>query len=241
MRSFFVHNGDVKIHVLENGVPSADTPSLLVIGGLWEPAERAVPILSGLTSHVVAFSFRGRGLSSTPQTGYNLSHHLSDIDAVVANCKLENYIVLGFSRGASYGLGWSMKNQKNMSGLILVDQPPVHIKPGEGYVEYWSGLVYLGIPILNFMRREALEGLSREAENVDFSDRLEGLKIPVSLFVGRSANSNIPSSLTEEEIQLYNRSVEDFETVDFYDSGHMIPDEEQQKYIDEIARFINKR
>lgn len=38
MKSFFVHNDDVKIHVLESGVPSGNTPSLLVIGGLYEIA-----------------------------------------------------------------------------------------------------------------------------------------------------------------------------------------------------------
>lgn len=241
MRSFFVHNGDVKIHVLENGVPSADTPSLLVIGGLWEPAERAIPILSGLSSHVVAFSFRGRGLSSTPQNGYNLSHHLSDIGAVVEHCKLENYIVLGFSRGASYALGWSLENHRKMCGLILVDQPPIHVRPGEGSVEYWSNLVYLDVPILNFMRKTALEGLRREADEVEFSSRLKELKIPVAFFVGRNKYSNIPSDITEEIIQLYRGAIENFETVDFYNSGHMIPDNEQQKYIEEITRFIDRR
>jgi len=32
---FFVNNMGVKMHVLENGVPSEETPSLLIIGGLW--------------------------------------------------------------------------------------------------------------------------------------------------------------------------------------------------------------
>ena len=54
MKSFFVHNGSAALHVLENGFSSPETPSLLVIGGLWEPAERAIPILSGLGSHTVA-------------------------------------------------------------------------------------------------------------------------------------------------------------------------------------------
>lgn len=86
MKSFFVNNGSVKIHVLEKGAPSTKTPSLLIITGIWEPAERAIPVLSGIASHVVAFSFRGRGLSSTPETGYSLENHLSDIEAVVKHC-----------------------------------------------------------------------------------------------------------------------------------------------------------
>lgn len=40
MKSYSVNNGKVKIHVLENGAASSKTPSLLVITGIWEPAER---------------------------------------------------------------------------------------------------------------------------------------------------------------------------------------------------------
>lgn len=240
MKSYFVDNGPVKIHVLESGTPSKEIPSLLVIGGIWEPAERAIPVLSGLSSHVVTFSFRGRGLSSTPETGYDLEDHLSDIEAVVRHCKLEHFCVLGFSRGASYALGWSLEKKPDMRGLILVDQPPVHIKPGEAAVEFWCNFVYQGVPILNFMRKTALEGLRREARLVDFSDNLARLKIPTTFFVGRDKNSPIPSDITEDILQLYRSKIEDFRVVEFSRSGHMIPDEEQQKYIDEISLFLHQ-
>ncbi len=205
MKSFFVHNGPVALHVLENGFPSPETPSLLVIGGLWEPAERAIPVLSGLESHVVALSLRGRGLSSTPASGYDLVDHNSDIEAVVRHCRLHNYCVLGFSRGASYALDWSLQNQGDMRGLILVDQPPVHVKAGPGYVEFWSNLVYLGVPLLNFMRRMALEGLE-EATEIDFSSRLAQLKIPVAIFAGRNKEAKIPSELPDEILQIHSKS-----------------------------------
>lgn len=240
MKSYFVDNGPVIIHVLENGTPSAVTPSLLVIGGLWEPAERAIPILSGLSGHVVALSLRGRGLSSTPATGYDLDDHLSDIDAVVKRCKLRNNCVLGFSCGASYALGWSLKNQGDMSGLILVDQPPVHVKPGPGYVDFWSSLVYLGVPILNFMRRAALEGLERDAADIDFSALLPQLKIPVAFFIGRNRESNIPSEITDDILDIYRSAIPKIEIVSFTQSGHMIPDVEQAKYIAEIALFVGR-
>jgi pimeloyl-ACP methyl ester carboxylesterase len=239
VKSYFVNNQSVWIHVLENGVPSDQRPSLLVIGGLWEPAERAVPILSGLSSHGVALSLRGRGLSSTPETGYDLDDHLSDIESVVSHCQLKNYVVLGFSRGASYALGWSLKHQQEMAGLILVDQPPVHFKPGAGYVEYWSNLKYQGIPILNFMRRQALEGLERESTQIDFSGQLAQLKISVCFFVGKNKEAKIPSDITEEIVQRYRQTIAQCEVVEFLKSGHMIPDDEQAKYISEIAAFVH--
>lgn len=240
MKSFFVHNGPVALHVLESGMPSCETPSLLVVGGLWEPAERAIPLLSGLSGHVVALSLRGRGLSSTPEAGYDLAHHLSDMEAVVRHCQLQAYCMLGFSRGASYALGWSLENQRKMSGLILVDQPPVHSKPGPGYVEFWSNLIYQGVPVLNFVRRTAIEGLEREALHVDFSPRLPEIGIPVTLFVGRNQEANIPTDLPDETLEIYTRGIPSCEVVKFSQSGHMIPDEEQEKYIAQVALFLKK-
>jgi pimeloyl-ACP methyl ester carboxylesterase len=240
MKSYFVHNGPVKIHVLESGAASSKTPSLLVITGIWEPAERAIPILSGVTSHVVTLSLRGRGLSSTPEIGYGLEDHLSDIEAVAKHCKLQSYCVLGFSRGASYALGWSLQNQQDMSGLIIGDQPPVHNKLSPELVEFWAGIEYLGVPILNFMRRTAIEGLCKDAEQIDFSAQLSQLKIPVALFIGRNKESKIPSNISDETLQLYKKDLPSCEVVEFSKSGHMIPDDEPERYIEEITSFINK-
>ncbi|MHA6533464.1 hypothetical protein [Paenibacillus sp. BAC0078] len=60
MKSFYVQNGSVSLHVLEKGEAVQGVPSLLVVGGIWESAERAIPLLTALSGHVVAFSFRGR-------------------------------------------------------------------------------------------------------------------------------------------------------------------------------------
>lgn len=215
-------------------------PSLLVIGGLWEPAERAIPLLSGLPGHVVAPSLRGRGLSSTPKSGYDLEDHLSDIAAVVGHGNLQDYCVLGFSRGASYAIGWALQQQCSMRGLIIVDQPPEHQKPGPGYVEFWSNLIYLGVPILNFMRREALEGLETDASEVDFSPLLQRLTIPVAVFVGRNKNAAIASDLPDSKLRCYVEALPSCEVVEFDRSGHMIPDQEPDRYASEIARFVSK-
>ncbi len=195
-------------------------------------------MLSALGSHAVALSLRGRGLSSTPETGYDLEDHLSDISAVVDHLGLKEYCVLGFSRGASYALGWMLAHPRDMRGLILVDQPPVHVKPGPGYVDYWAGLNYLGVPILNFMRRSALEGLEREARDVDFSARLHELRIPVTFFAGRNQDAVIPSNVNDAIIGQYRKAIPSITVVDFLKSGHMIPDEEPEKYIAEIEAFL---
>lgn len=240
MKSYFIRNGEVVLHILENGVVSERSPSLLIINGLWESAERAIPLLSNIQGHIVTFSFRGRGLSSTPEKNYNLEDHLSDIEAVISYCGLKNYCVLGFSRGAAYAIGWSLLNQKNMRGLILVDQAPIHRSVNKETLDFWSELVYLQVPILNHMRLEALQGLANDADEVDFSDQLSKLHVPVVLFAGRNAAATIPSDISEETLKSYKESIPELEVIEFQNSGHMIPDEEQQKYIEEIGLFLKK-
>ncbi|GAU79138.1 alpha/beta fold hydrolase [Fusibacter sp. 3D3] len=238
MKSYFIDDNGVKIHVLEEGSVSVDTPTLLVVCGIWEPAERAIPVLSGLSSHVVSFSFRGRGLSSTPEFGYDLEEHLSDIEAVVDALKLEKYCILGFSRGASYAWGWTVKHHNEMSGLIIVDQPPIHRAMHADAVPYWMGMVYQGVPLLNYMRQEAVEGLAREARTVEFADQLCDINIPVRVFYGADQSNKIPSNLEREDIDLYESALTYFSKVEFSKSGHMIPDDEPERYIEEVKLFL---
>ncbi|WP_151736207.1 alpha/beta fold hydrolase ['Paenibacillus yunnanensis' Narsing Rao et al. 2020] len=240
MKNYFVHNDDVILHVLEEGTSSPSVPSLVVISGLWEPAERAIPLLSGLSGHTVALSLRGRGLSSTPASGYGLEEHLSDIAAVVEHLQLEGYCMLGFSRGASYALGWTLRHRQKMKGLILVDQPPVHRSVSAEAADFWTRLVYRGVPVLNYMRPEAIQGLMREAAEVDFTRELSGLQLPVTVFAGRDHAAMISSDLPAEMAKRYREAVRDCEIIEFAGSGHMIPDDEQQKYIAEVARFLKR-
>ncbi|MBN4049303.1 alpha/beta hydrolase [bacterium AH-315-N14] len=75
----------------------------------------------------------------------------------------------------------------------------------------------------------------------DFSPQLSHLHIPVTFFVGRNKEAKISSDVSNESLQLYTQAIPSCEVVKFLKSGHMIPDEEQQKYIAEIDCFIKKR
>ena len=237
MKSYFIDNEGVSIHVLESGTPKLGVPSLLVVGGIWEPAERAIPI-HNLELHVVSFSFRGRGLSSTPEHGYNLEDHLSDIRRVVKTCNLDDYCVLGFSRGAAYTLGWYLTKETRISGLILVDQAPIHRKIPRESLDFWCNMVYQGVPVANVMRSIAFTGLTTDAIEHDFTSELTLIDCPVRLFVGTSTQSKMPSGLNEDTRALYSENVKNISFVEFANSGHMIPDEETDKYLEEIERFI---
>ncbi len=110
-----------------------------------------------------------------------------------------------------------------MRGLILVDQPPVHLRPGPGYAEFWSGVVYQGVPLLNFMRREALEGIERESTMIYFSPELPRLNIPVKFFAGTDREARIESNVTAQDVENYRRSLPVVEIVEFSKSGISYP------------------
>lgn len=237
MKNYFVNNGENLIHVIESGERNDKTPSILIIGGIWDSAERAIPV-HNLDRHVVSFSFRGRGLSSTPETGYTLEDHLTDIEQVVEASGLTNYCVVGFSRGAAYTLGWYFKNSRNIMGFILVDQAPIHRQISEKSLEFWCNMVYRGVPVKNYMRNEAFEGLSKEAVEHDFSDELDAITVPVRIFYGTSSQTDIPSNLPEEVREAYRERIKNVDFLAFENSGHMIPDDESEKYVAEIERFV---
>ena len=238
MKSFFVKNGENYIHILESGEYKKGIPSLLVVCGIWESAERAIPI-HNLDRHVISFSFRGRGLSSTPDCGYDLEDHLSDIRSVVQACGLTDYCLLGFSRGAAYSLGWYLRKETSIAGMILVDQAPIHRSIPKESLAFWCNMIYQGIPVINHMRASAFEGLSRDSLEYDFTEELEQIEIPVKIFYGTSEEVEIPTNLPKETRELYSSKIKNVSFVEFEKSGHMIPDDEPEKYLSEIESFVD--
>ncbi|MBI4404643.1 MAG: alpha/beta hydrolase [Deltaproteobacteria bacterium] len=239
MKNRFIGNGDVVIHAIEKGSPQQGRPTLVCCMGLWESAERALELLSVCKGHAVAFSFRGRGLSSTPAKGYDLESHVSDLEAVISSLDLKSICLLGFSRGGAYALGYAIKRPGVLQALILVDQPPRHTQFGKGSVEFWANLIYQGVPVINHIRLTAINGLGKEARQIDFANELSQLTVPVALFVGRSSDSSIPSDLSEQDLECYEQQVSGIRLLGFPKAGHMIPDEDPVGYVSAVNAFLD--
>lgn len=241
-RNGFVENNyfntTVKIHFVEKHFKKNNDLSVVVSPGLWEPAERALPLFDGLDYHCVSLSYRGRGQSDTPECGYDLEHHISDLKTVIDELNIDKFVLIAFSRGVGYACGYVDKYPENVKGMIIVDHPPVHVKPYKGYAEYWKNLVYLGKPLIEYMRPEALDGLEREAREAAFWDTLSRLDIPIAVLRGTSTKSKIPSDLTEEDMIKFRHCIRNYREIDFEFSGHMIVDEELGKYRLHVNEFV---
>ena len=97
-----------------------------------------------------------------------------------------------------------------------------------------------GFKLADFVNIHALEGIERESTYKEFFSIFNEIKCPVWVFRGTDTESDIPSNLTEDDLQKYKASIKDLEIVDFTFSGHMILDEELGKAANHIRRILDK-
>jgi pimeloyl-ACP methyl ester carboxylesterase len=185
-------------------------------------------------------SYRGRGRSDTPATGYDLQQHVGDLAAVIEREQLDRFCLLAFSRGVPYAIGYTLEHLDKVTGLILADQPPIQNQWPEGNAEFWKNLVYRGKPVTNFIRPAALDSIQREAKQVEFWDSLYRIECPVLIMRGLSTTHTIPSDLSEKDSLRYRCLMKNVQEIGFEYSGHMIPDDEPSKYADTVRSFLTK-
>jgi pimeloyl-ACP methyl ester carboxylesterase len=235
-----VNNNGVEIeYYVSNQVNEQST--LIISMGIWEPADRAFPLISRLAGrHCIVLSYRGRGSSGTPKSGFDWKHHMSDLACVVQNEAINKPVFLGFSKGVSYMLGYLSANIEMAKGIIIIDYPAIHSKLEKGAAKFWGNLSYNGKRLDNYIDTKALEGIENESTYTEFYKDLQKMNCPVWLFRGTDTESDIPSNLTDEDIAKYQSSVKEFDIIDFRYSGHMILDEELGKAARHIKRILDR-
>ena len=137
-----VNNNGIEIeYYISNQVNEKAT--LILSMGIWEPATRALPLISRLIGrHCIVLSYRGRGGSSTPKSGFDWNHHMSDLACVLQNEPTNKPVFLGFSKGVSYMLGYLSANLEMANGIIIIDYPAIHSKLETGAAQFWGNMIY---------------------------------------------------------------------------------------------------
>ena len=98
-------------------------PPVLLIHGhtfdrrVWQPV---VPALLEAGLRVIRPDLRGHGLSDRPDSGYHLSHHASDMAAVLAACGIEGAPVVGYSIGGAIAIEIALTMPERVFGLVLL-------------------------------------------------------------------------------------------------------------------------
>lgn len=235
--SFYADNRGVNIHYYDAS-PDGDTGRvpLVVCPGLSETAEEYFELLETIMSRsprrCILLSFRGRGQSDTPDTGYDLVEHVSDIETVVKHARLEKFHLLGYSRGVSYALGYAFKHKENVLSLLIGDYPPEHrMMPPEwpsAYIDQY--LVPFGRT--ECIRTKAVIGIQKESTQRSLDGRLD---CPV--FVARGLNDD--SMLPDNELGRYRNMCENLTVKEYPESGHDLKETTGNRFYADIALFLD--
>ncbi|GLV58017.1 hypothetical protein KDH_48510 [Dictyobacter sp. S3.2.2.5] len=150
-RSSFVDAGDVRLHYLEWDPVLHNASAGEASSAAYEDASDDIPVvlLHGLAATadtwrltaeylyqrhpLLAFDLRGHGLSTQPETGYDLTTIAEDIISGMATLGLGQVAVVGHGWGARVALVLAARHPALVSHLVLVDCP--HVEP-----RHWPGM-----------------------------------------------------------------------------------------------------
>lgn len=237
IKNKWVSNKGTYIHFIDNyDLKSNEELPFIIVPGLSESAEDYIPLMKLLfPRRCIAITLRGRGESDSPQEGYTLEDHISDIESVITYLNLNEFILMGFSRGVSYTLGYAFKNLKLIKGLVIGDYPAIHSKLPEGWVEYFSTLSpWRGKALSDRMKEHSLYGLQRESEQFLFWDKLYSIHCPVLVIRGGKEGS----ALSKDNARRYLEEIPNARLEVFEESAHNIFEPNIDKVVDTLEEFF---
>jgi len=200
----WVKNGDIRIHYLDNTGPSKEVTPLVIIPGIAETGEEYEDLIQALLPRrALVVTMRGRGQSDTPESGFTLDHHVSDIEVVVNRITIDKFAIFGYGRGVAYALGYAISHLDRISGLIIGDYPAMQKDLPEGWSDFF--LKSTNRRVLESMSLETLKGLEKDSTDVNFLKHLKGIDCPVLILQGSEENVG----LTEEGAKDYLRAMPD--------------------------------
>jgi len=174
-------------------------------------------------------SIRGRGRSDKPKAGYSYGEQVSDVGTVVDSLMLNRLFIAGYSTGAVFALGYAVSNPGRVAGVVVGDYAARYPKIPESWVQ----------DVLSTRKgqidADVAVSLQRDSDEITLWDQLKSLECPVLILRGRAMGG----FLTDERIELYRRSLQKMEVVDF-ESGHNLWDREHEKCLNSVKAFVDK-
>jgi len=232
----FVSNAAVRLHVLDNGRVRA-SPPVLVVPGMGERADEYAWMLGRLGGRrVLVADLRGRGRSDAPHAGYAWEDHVGDLRAVVESLGLERPILVAFSRGSSYALGYALAFPDRVRGLVVGDYPARHVGLRAEFAERQLRLEIRGVPVAQRMPGHAVLGVVAESREVPLWDRLTELSCPVLVVRGGRRGAVVTDELAEQ----WRTSLPSVEMAAIAGAGHDLWSRDPDAYLAVLLPFLEK-
>jgi pimeloyl-ACP methyl ester carboxylesterase len=235
--SVFVDDAAVRLHALDNGLAGSGSPPVLVIPGMGERAEEYAWMLDRLGDRrVVAADLRGRGRSDAPDTGYAWEDHIDDVRRVVESLALDRPILVAFSRGSSYALGYALQFPHRVRGLVVGDYTARHVRPPEAAVERLMRSEIRGVPVLDRIPEHAFRRVFAEAHDVLLWDRLGDLSCEVLVIRGDRRGSLV----TDEQAERWRAALPSVQLATVAGAGHDLWSRDVDAYLAALRPFLER-
>jgi len=216
------------------------------------------------TDHrVMAFDFRGHGLSSKPEHGYTWTgHYAPDIVDFVQNHLDQPAVVVGSSLGAVVSAPIAVGAPWKVRGIVMSDPPafaPLEY-PGHTRDRFTSTLALKRLPY-----EQRLETLTEEGGDPDAvrarADNLEAMTegVLVELIEGKTAysadewlpkvscpalvflaNPELGGVVSREDRARLGQLFGDVSLVEFEDAGHGIHRDQPDRFVREVRAFLRR-
>jgi pimeloyl-ACP methyl ester carboxylesterase len=231
-------NHHVRLHYLETRPDQAHGTPVLVVPGFGESAREYDWLLDALSPRrAVAADLRGRGPSDAPPSGYSWEDHVGDLEAVVDATGLQEFAIVGISRGVSYGLGYALRHPRRVRSFVIGDYQARHIAlPPEWPEKALATTVLRGVPLADRMPAHAVRGVQRDAVEVPLWHRLADLGCPVCVVRGTRRGVLV----TDEAAERYRRSLPDAEMHMLDDAGHDLWSRDPDRFSRLVRAFLDR-
>ncbi|MBI3259303.1 MAG: alpha/beta fold hydrolase [Ignavibacteriae bacterium] len=204
-------NGDATISYISVNSHLGGTP-IIIIPGVINSADEVYSAMQGhLDGYHIIISLRGRGESSSPETGYSLSDQASDINAVIENENLQSVVIFGHSLGSTIGIKAASIIPEKVKGFLMGDFPPFY----PPYDERWTQHVLSFIDNIEISEKAVL-GIAKDAAYADVSKELNDLPFKVLAIRARGGNTQ----LREEDAEKLKEICPNCEVTVLEESGH---------------------
>lgn len=234
-----VSNGEVRLHVVDSGgaAEGSGRPPVLVIPGMGERAEEYTWLLDRLGDRrVVLADLRGRGGSDAPESGYTWEDHVGDIRAVVEACGLAAPVMVAFSRGSSYALGYALRYPGEVAGLVIGDYMARHAVVAEEHAAAFLRSRIRGVPVDQRMAERVVRRVFAESREVPLGGRLGELRCPVLLVRGGARGAVV----TDEEAERWRGYLPSVEVATVAGAGHDLWGRDRDAYLAVLLPFLHR-